>query len=257
MHSDNSIKLSIILPVRNEGRALKIMGQVIEATVEVPHEIIVVYDFPEDDSVSAARWLQGKYSNVHLVFNDIGPGVVNAVRKGISFAKGDIILISPVDEVFPIAAIEDMLELMNRGCEFVSCTRYALGGKRLGGSLIGGLLSRLANLLFRMFTGSVLTDATTGIKMMKKSFFDRVMLESRPVGWSFAFEMSIKAQLLGIRVGEVPVVSVDRPFGGQSSFKLGSWVKEYLRWFFWGLRCLKKTDRVKNRPMRLERYSGK
>lgn len=85
----------------------------------------------------------------------------------------------------------------------------------------------------------MLSDATTGVKMMKKSILDQITFESRPVGWSFALEMSIKAQLLGATIGEVPVVSVDRPFGGESTFRVGAWVKEYLRWFMWGVKKLR------------------
>jgi len=249
MNAALQTKLSVLLPVRNEGKSLKIMVQMLEATIEVPHEILVIYDFPEDDSVEATKWLQRKYQNVYLVLNDLGPGVVNAVRKGISQAKGEVVLISAVDEVFPIAAIGDMLELIDAGCDLVSCTRYARGGRRLGGSLVGGLLSRMANWLFRSVTGSVLSDATTGIKMMHKSIFDSIKLESNPVGWSFAFEVSIKAQLLGLKVGETPVLSVDRPFGGQSSFKLGPWVTEYMRWFLWGAKRLNRSTRRQKEPI--------
>ena len=126
-------------------------------------------------------------------------------------------------------AIEDMLWLMGHGCDFVSCTRYAHGGRRLGGSFIGGVLSRTANRLLHMFCGSKLSDATTGIKMFRKSVFDAMHLEAKPVGWAVTFEMALKAQLGGLKLGEVPIISIDRLYGGQSSFKLGPWFWEYLR----------------------------
>src|ERR1041385_6269574 len=99
--------------------------------------------------------------------------------------------------------------------DFVSCTRYAHGGRRLGGSLVGGILSRAANWLFFRVARSPFTDATTGCKMFRRSDFERFRLESRPIGWAFAFEMAIKAQHLGLKPGEVPLVSIDRLFGGQ------------------------------------------
>jgi hypothetical protein len=34
----------------------------------------------------------------------------------------------------------------------------------------------------------------------------------------------------------VPIVSIDRLYGGKSTFALGAWTAEYLRWFLWGLR---------------------
>lgn len=246
-------KLSIILPVFNEPKSLKIMVQILEATLEFPHEVLVVYDFKEDTSLEAANWLKTKFNNIHLVFNDLGRGVANAIKKGISSSKGDVILIALVDEVFPIAAIEDMLKLINKGCDFVSCTRYAQGGRRLGGSFIGGTLSYIANGLFRLITGSILTDATTGLKMVRRSIFEKINIEAQ-AGWAFAFEISIKAQLLGLKLGEVPVVSIDRLFGGESTFKLGSWTKEYLRWFFWGVRRLNRFNRVQNAVVTLGSY---
>jgi hypothetical protein len=106
----------------------------------------------------------------------------------------------------------------------------------LGGSLLGGVLSRLANRLFFAFARSPFTDATTGCKMFRKTVFDKFALEGRPIGWAFAFEMAIKAQQLKLKLGEVPLVSIDRLFGGESTFQVGPWIVEYLRWFMWGLR---------------------
>jgi dolichol-phosphate mannosyltransferase len=129
-----------------------------------------------------------------------------------------------------------------------------LGGKRLGGSFVGGLLSRVANRIFRLITGLVLTDATTGIKMIRKSAIKRLVIESNPVGWAFAFELSIKAQLEGMKLGEIPLTSIDRLFGGSSTFKLGSWLKEYLRWFWWGVRRVSRFNRKQKRVVTLQKY---
>ena len=108
-----------------------------------------------------------------------------------------MILIACVDEVIPIIAIKEMMELINdKNCDFVSATRYSFGGKRYGGSLIGGILSRSANFIFRLITGIVFSDSTTGMKMMKKKVWKEINIESDPVGWAFAFEIAIKAQLV-------------------------------------------------------------
>jgi dolichol-phosphate mannosyltransferase len=239
--------LSIILPVYNEMNSLKIMVQILEATIEVPHEVIVVYDSPDDNSIEAVTWLRQRYSNVHGHLNESGRGVARAIQKGMDVSRGEVLLITVVDEIFPIASIHRMLDLIDRGCDMVSCTRYALGGKRLGGSWIGGILSRVANRTFRILAGSILTDATTGIKMARRHVFETIRFDAC-MGWAFAFELSIKAQLMGLRLGEVPIVSIDRLFGGDSTFKLRAWVVEYLRWFFWGIRELRTSRRTQARP---------
>ncbi|MFH1202696.1 MAG: glycosyltransferase [Candidatus Omnitrophota bacterium] len=239
------MKLSILIPVRNEGVNIKIMLKILNAAVDVNHEVLVIYDSLEDDTVPVVKSFENIYSNVRLIHNDLGRGVVNAVRAGVIEAKGDNILIFAADEVGPVLAIEDMIHLIDEGCELVSCTRYAYGGRRLGGSLIGGMLSRVANKLLCLFAGSVFTDSTTGIKMFRKDVFERIKLESNPIGWAFVFELALKAQDGGFKLGEVPIVSIDRLYGGKSTFLLWPWVKEYLRWFFWGIINLPRSKRQK------------
>ena len=237
------VKLSILLPVRNEGSNLKVMLKILNAVTEVTHEVLVVYDFPEDDSIPVVRDVQVEYPQVRLIHNTLGKGVINAIRMGVEAAAGEYILIYAADEVAPILALEDMICLLDEGCEFVSCTRYAHGGRRLGGTIIGGILSRMANSIYRVLANSQLTDSTTGIKMFRGSIFDVLQLKAKPVGWAVAFEMSIKAQLLGLKLGEVPIVSIDRLYGGESTFRLGPWFIEYLRWFLWGAIRLRRVPR--------------
>lgn len=241
MSAPERMRLSIILPVRNEGINLQLMLRMLRGMVEVPHEVLVIYDRPEDDSVPVVEDLRRGYPKLRGVLNTLGPGVVNAIRAGVANAEGDLVLIFAADEVGPVIAIDDMLALADRGCEFVSCTRYAHGGRRLGGSIVGGLLSRIANRLFHVLAGSVLSDSTTGIKMFRRDLFPRLRLESRPIGWAVTFEMAMKAEAAGVRLGEVPIISIDRLYGGQSTFRLGPWVGEYLRWFLWGARELRRA----------------
>jgi len=236
-----TVTLSILLPVRNEGINLRIMVKLLKAVLEVPHELLIVYDFPEDDSITVVRGMQNDYANLHLVHNQKGRGVVNAIRAGMEAAVGDYVLIFAADEVGPLLAIEDMLALMQEGCDLVSCSRYAHGGRRLGGSVMGGMLSRFANRLFHRIAGCVLSDATTGIKLFRRAMFSSLNLEARPVGWAVTFEMAMKAQFAGWRLGEVPVISIDRLYGGESTFRLGPWTGEYLRWFLWGCKHLRRV----------------
>ena len=84
-----------------------------------------------------------------------------------------------------------------------------------------------------------------------RDVFDRLGIESKPIGWVVAFEMAMKAEIRGLRLGEVPIISIDRLYGGRSTFRLGPWFGEYLRWFLWGaarLRVQAPRDRVVLRP---------
>ena len=235
------------MPVRNEGLNIRIILKILKAVIEVPYEVLIVYDDPNDDAVPTMSAIQGGYPEARLIHNALGRGVKNAIKGGVAASRGEYILLFAVDEVGPVLAIDDMIALMDEGCDLVSCTRYAYGGRRLGGSFVGGILSRTANKLFSILSGAGFSDGTTGIKMFKKDLFDKLSIESNPIGWAIVFEMAIKAQLAGAKIGEVPIVSIDRLYGGKSTFTLGPWFKEYLRWFFWGiwhLRCSNKVNKA-------------
>ncbi len=235
--------LSIIIPVYNEKDSLSLMVKILNSSLEFEHEIIIVYDDLKDNSIPEAEKLKEKFNNIVLVHNNIGRGVKFALQKGVEKSKFQNILITAVDEIFPILSIDKMLNMIvKENYDFVSGTRYRRGGKRLGGSLIGHMLSRMANLSFCLITKFPLSDLTTGIKMFKKSFYKEVKISTNPVGWVFAFELSIRAHKMNMKIGEVPLISVDRLFGGESTFKLGKWVKEYLKCYFWGLKTLLKKD---------------
>ena len=226
--------LSILLPVRNEGINIKLMLKILDTILDVSHEIVIVYDDKSDNTIPAIRQIQKKQLNIRPIYNEYGKGVINAIKAGIENANGKYILILAVDDVGPTLAIDDMVYLMEHGCEFVSCTRYKYGGRRLGGSAIEAILSQIANRLFTLLCGSAFSDATTGFKMFRRDIRKKIALESNPVGWAVVFEMAMKAQIEGLRLGEVPIISIDRLYGGKSTFSVGSWIKEYFRWFLYG-----------------------
>ena len=237
-------ELSIVLPVHNEKESLAIMVRLLISSLKFPHEIIIVYDSKEDNALDEANKLKKEFSNIKVIHNTIGRGVRNAIETGIQNSSYQLILITAVDEIFPIISIDHMLEkLLNDNFDFISGTRYSKGGSRLGGSLIGSILSRIANKVFNYLSKIELTDCTTGIKMFKKEVWNNINFQSKQVGWAFAFEFSIKAYINGYKTSEYPIKSVDRLFGGSSTFKFGPWVKEYLKLFIWGIKKIREYEK--------------
>ena len=239
-------KLSIILPVYNEKESLPIMVRLLNSSIKFETEILIVYDNINDSSVPEAKKLEKEFSNVRVIHNDIHTGVRFAIEKGVKEAKYEIILITAVDEIFPVISVDNMIKLIvNENYDFISGTRYTKGGLRLGGSLLASILSRLANKLFVLFTNFPISDCSTGIKMMKKKVWNNISFESKPIGWVFAFELTIKVYLNNFKIEEVPMKCVDRLFGGSSTFKPLPWIKEYLRWFFWGIKRVRRSNKEK------------
>jgi dolichol-phosphate mannosyltransferase len=241
--TDQPVALTVLLPVRNETMNLRVMLRILRAVLVVSHEILVIFDDAADTSRAVVEEMQDSYPQVRPLLNRAGRGVAFAIRAGVETARGERVLIFAADEVGPVLAIDNMMALMDEGVEFVSATRYAHGGRRLGGSLIGHFLSRTANWLLNTVSGTGLSDSTTGIKMFRRADFPRLSRDAKSVGWAIAFEMAVNAQLSGLSLGEVPIISIDRLFGGESTFRLVPWVMSYFGYFATAMTKLPRAER--------------
>ncbi len=232
--NNNNLDLSIIIPVYNENESAELMLNIFFLYLKLNIEIIIVYDFDGDSTVEIARKLQKKYANIKIIKNE-SSGAKNALLSGLKVSSSDIILLTVIDELCPITSYEKMYTLIKEGSyDLVSATRYKKGGKRYGGSVLGHFFSKTANLILHFIFKFPLSDATTGIKMFKKNIIDRIQLKSN-VGWSFALELSLKSHLLNLKITEYPIKSIDRIFGGNSTFHFFLWVKKYYSIIIWGV----------------------
>lgn len=236
------ILISVILPVYNEGKNISEQIEELEKTIATKHEIVIVYDFDEDDSVIPVKKLQKKYSHIILVKNIFGAGLINAVKTGFEKAKGDFVVVMPADLADDPQTINKMCQKMNKGYDVICATRYSKGGRKFGGGLVKTTLSRLAGLLTPLLLGIPTTDIANGFKMYKKQVLKKINIESRG-GWEFSMEIVIKAHKAGFKVCDVPTVWRDR-VSGKSKFKLLKWLPYYLKWYLLGIAYRLKINRL-------------
>ncbi len=234
------LPISIIVPVYNEGSNIALFIQALERAIKIKHEIIIVYDFDQDDTVPVAKKLQYKFSNIRLIKNNLGRSLINACKVGFEKAKGSFIVVMPGDLADDPKAINNMYRLAKQGYDIVCGTRYSKGGKQLGGGLLKTILSRIAGLTTPVLLGIPTSDLTNGFKIYRKSILDKIDIESKG-GWEFAMEILIKAHFMGFKITETPSTWKERSFG-KSKFKLLRWLPEYIHWYWWGVsqRIMKK-----------------
>jgi dolichol-phosphate mannosyltransferase len=224
-----SPELSVVMPVYNEGDAIVPILRNLQAALRTTHEILVVYDFDEDTTVPALRVLAAEIPALRPLRNDLGPGVLNALKAGIAASTGTFVLVTMADGSDEPAAIEAMLELGRAGVDLVAASRYMKGGRQIGGPRLKSLLSRLAGISLHWFAGLPIHDPTSNFKLYRRAFLTATPIESR-AGFEVALELSVKAFVAGRRLGEVPTTWLDRT-AGKSNFRLRAWLPEYLRWY--------------------------
>jgi len=222
-------EVSIVVPVYNEGEAVEPVLRALTAAVQTRHEILVVYDFDGDTTVPVIRRLAKELPAIWGHKNDIGRGVLNAMRSGINAARGEYILISMADGSDEPELVDQMVELARDGADVVSASRYMRGGRQIGGPPVKRLLSRAAGLSLHWVGGVATHDPTNNFKLYARRFLDTVTIEST-AGFELALELTVKATLAGRRVAEIPTTWRDRT-AGQSNFKLRKWLPHYLHWY--------------------------
>jgi dolichol-phosphate mannosyltransferase len=222
-------ELSIVMPVFKEGEAVVPVVRALDRMVRTPHEIVVVYDFDEDPTVPVVARLSAESPAVRGLRNDLGRGVLNAMKAGIDETSGDFVLITMADGSDEPAIVDGMVVLAREGADVVAASRYMRGGRQVGGPRLKRLLSRAAGLTLHWFAGVPTHDPTNNFKLYSRRFLDDVTIESL-AGFELALELTVKASLAGRGVAEVPTTWRDRT-AGQSNFKLRRWLPHYLHWY--------------------------
>ena len=222
-------ELSVVIPVFKEGDAVEPVLRALDATLATSHEIVVVYDFDEDPTVPVIARVAADLPTVRGLRNDLGRGVLNALKAGLDDARGDYILTSMADGSDEPQIVDQMVELAREGADVVAASRYMRGGHQIGGPRLKRLMSRTAGLTLHWFAGVPTHDPTNNFKLYSRRFLDSVTIQST-AGFELALELTVKATLAGRAVAEVPTTWRDRT-AGQSNFKLRQWLPQYLFWY--------------------------
>jgi len=226
--------LSIVMPVFKEGEAVEPVLRAMTTSVSTPHRILVVYDFDEDPTVPVVERLAIEYPTISGLRNDLGRGVLNAMKAGIAASTGDYVLISMSDGSDEPHVVDSMVGLAIGGADVVAASRYMRGGHQVGGPPLKRFMSRMAGLTLHWFAGVPTHDPTNNFKLYSRRFLESVTIEST-AGFELALELTVKATLAGLTIAEVPTTWRDRT-AGESNFKLRKWLPHYLHWYWMAFR---------------------
>jgi len=226
--------ISIVVPVYEEAANIGPFLDNLEAKVGNPYEVLIVYDFPEDDTLPALA--ARPRPEVRLVHNTAEPGVLPAIRAGFQASRGDVVVVMMADRSDEPRDVSGMAKLVREGADVVAGSRYCRGGRQEGGPLLKRTLSRLAGVSLHYLAGLPIRDATNNFRAYSRRVVEQVPVEGT-VSFALALELTLKAHWRGWRVAEVPTVWRDRT-AGQSRFRLWAWLPHYLKWY---LRALKRA----------------
>jgi len=203
------MKLSVILPARNEEKLIK--SAILDITnhlkkKDYSFEILVIINGCTDKTEHITRELSRRNKQIRILTSRAGYGI--ALRKGLREAKGETIAIFNVD--YYNLHLLDLADIGMYGKDVI------IGSKRTfwaedNRSLIRKAISLFFNLFLRLAFGFKGSD-THGIKLLRKAVIDKILPKCKTTSDIFYTELIIRAQRAGFKLADFPVaVEEKRP----------------------------------------------
>jgi glycosyltransferase involved in cell wall biosynthesis len=196
--------VSIVIPTLNEERNI---AWVLERLPDLAGEVILVDGCSTDRTVEIAR---AKRPDIKVVL-ETTPGKGAALRAGFAAAQGDYIVMLDADRSMDPREISQFVDALRSGYEFVKGSRFAAGGgtsdistiRRIG----NGALRTAVNVLYR----TNLSDLCYGYIAFRRDRLDHLRL--RADGFEIETEMTVRAVVTSLRIGEVASIESRRVYG--------------------------------------------
>ncbi|MDP3732698.1 MAG: glycosyltransferase family 2 protein [Candidatus Omnitrophota bacterium] len=199
MIDKDNICLSVIMPVFNEkDNILNIIKDI--KKVPINKEIIIVDDGSSDGTVEILSTLNDKEIKVYHHPINIGKGA--AIRLGLFYARGDIIIIQDADlEYNPQDYLALVKPIISGEADVVYGKRQfeSAKAKHLRYYWGGQLITNLANFLY----GINISDEPTCYKVFRADILKQLKLHC--IGFEFCPEVTAKIAKKGIKIFEVPI----------------------------------------------------
>ena len=224
-----SVELSIVIPVHNEGLNIEKTLHALRASVPVPHEVIIVYDREDDNTLPVVRPLMPSYPGLHLLRNSVAPGPSGALRTGFSHAQASRVLVVMADLCDDFSQIPALFSLVPARADIACPSRYCEGGAQQLKPSLKVWAPKFAGRLLQLLTGIPTFDPTNSFKLYSAALLRSLRLTST-VSFSVTLEIVAKAHCLGYRIVEIPTVWADRQHG-KSNFNLRRSLVSYFPWF--------------------------
>lgn len=228
-------EIQFVVPIHNEGENVAILHRRLCAEGIPFDSLRFVYDVEDDSSLPFLREIERADPRVRAERNELGRGVVNALRWGFAHSRPGPVIVLMGDNSDKLSIIPEMLRLWREGATVVCPSRYTKGGRQHGGGLLKSSLSRLAGRSLGM-CGFPTSDPTNNFKLYDADWLQRQTIESKG-GFEIALELCYKAFVQSETIRELPTEWWDRDVG-TSRFRIAAWLPHYLHWYVRALGAL-------------------
>lgn len=232
------MKLSIIIPLKNEAKNLPLLFEKLYSVVKknnYDYEIIAVDDGSKDNSFAVLKEFAEKDKNLKIIRFLVWTGQTSAISAGIEHATGDVLIPMDSDLENDPNDIPLLLGKINEGYDVVSGWRK---NRWVGNFFTRKLPSMIANGLISKITNVHLHDYGCTLKAYR-----REIIQGAPLYGEMHRFIPAYASWRGAKVAEVPVHYEPRRFG-KSNYNISRTFRVLL-----DLLLIKFLDKYMNRPI--------
>lgn len=199
-------KLSIIIPCYNEHQNIeKVIAALSQVDMGMDKELIIVDDGSTDGTVEVLQEIREKTPDADILkihFSMLNSGKGFAIRIGLKYATGDIVLIQDADMEYDPADIPKVIAPIREGrADVVYGSRFkgSVTGMALPNLICNKVLAGMASLLY----GTHITDEATAYKAFRREVIQGIDLKCQR--FEFCPEVTAKVLKGGAKLVEVPI----------------------------------------------------
>jgi glycosyltransferase involved in cell wall biosynthesis len=236
--------LTIFYPCYNDGGTIATMiirAMQVAPTITDDFEVLVINDGSEDDSALVLKEMQRMYPGQLRVEHETRPsGYGGVLRKGFALSAKDWVFYTDGDAQYDPRQLTLLAEAAGEDVDIINGYKIKRRDP-LHRVWIGLAYQYFVKLVF----GLKIRDVDCDFRLMRRSIFDAVQLESR--SGTITFEMIKKFQDAGLAFAEVPVHHYYRQYGVSQFFnfrRVFRTLLDLLRWW-WRLVVLKEHLRAR------------
>lgn len=193
------MKLSVIIPIKDEQDNLKRLHERLHEALDpagLDYEVVIVDDGSIDASYTVLSGIAAADPRIKVVRLRRNFGQTAALRAGIDWSSGDVIVTMDGDLQNDPADIPRLIELLEQGYDAVLGQRV----DRKDSLLIRKLPSYMGNWIIRKVTGVHVKDLGCTLRAMRRD-----LAESLPLYGEMHRFIPVLAQQYGARMLQVPV----------------------------------------------------
>ncbi len=208
--------VEIVIPIYNEEKELEINILRLHSFLKKNYNIydwhITIADNASTDrSCQIAKKIAEKYNNIsyyHLSLKGRG----RAVKKVWNIKKADVSVYMDVDLSTDLNNLLPMTRALIKDTFDIGIgSRLLPASKVMNRPLKREVLSRVYNILIKLFFGVNFSDAQCGFKAVTKKVVKNLLPYIEDNAWFFDSELLIVGEKLGYKIYEQPVMWIDNP----------------------------------------------